>query len=262
MKVTLNGSRSVYAVSMIGWGIAGAVARKAAKLRWMPGKKRALYDVAMPSSGPDPDTVVTTGTSQRPGARWSGKKPLEIEREVQRRNLGAYEKVIVPLYQKTAPVRKEYQFEGVSEAEAEASGLFSAPIDNEATVDLDQMFPWWRTPWALVDAEGNYSYPNMMPSGQHVTAMIRSLFSIEDPDFMERITPLIERSIAAAPDQPSTPEARKLSTRSAERFLRAVITVEGFLRRQQGATAFNTHVLCLPYWVMHAFEARIKPESC
>jgi hypothetical protein len=169
--------------------------------------RRALYDVAMPSSGPDPDTVVTTGTSQRPGARWSGKKPLEIEREVQRRNLGAYEKVIVPLYQKTAPVRKEYQFEGVSEAEAEASGLFSAPIDNEATVDLDQMFPWWRAPFALVDAEGNYSYPNLMPSGQHITAMIRSLFSIEDPDFMERITPLIERSIAAAPDQPTTPDA-------------------------------------------------------
>jgi hypothetical protein len=40
------------------------------------------------------------------------------------------------------------------------------------------------------------------------------------------------------------------------------MAVEGFLRRQQGATAFNAHVLRLPSWVMHAFEARIKPESC
>ena len=36
----------IYALSCFGWGLAGAVALKAAKLRWIPGQKKARYDIA------------------------------------------------------------------------------------------------------------------------------------------------------------------------------------------------------------------------
>merc|ERR1712137_9020 len=35
-----------YALSCVGWGMAGAVALKADKLRWIPGQKSARYDIA------------------------------------------------------------------------------------------------------------------------------------------------------------------------------------------------------------------------
>lgn len=35
-----------YALSVMGWGLAGAVAMKAAKLRWIPGQKNVRYDLA------------------------------------------------------------------------------------------------------------------------------------------------------------------------------------------------------------------------
>ncbi|EDQ88820.1 uncharacterized protein MONBRDRAFT_32642 [Monosiga brevicollis MX1] len=38
--------RKVFALSCFGWGIAGAVALKADKLRWIPGQKKARYDIA------------------------------------------------------------------------------------------------------------------------------------------------------------------------------------------------------------------------
>ena len=37
---------SRYALSCFGWGLAGAVALKADKLRWIPGQKSARYDIA------------------------------------------------------------------------------------------------------------------------------------------------------------------------------------------------------------------------
>lgn len=35
-----------YGLSCIGWGIAGAVARKADELRWIPGQRKFRYDIA------------------------------------------------------------------------------------------------------------------------------------------------------------------------------------------------------------------------
>jgi diacylglycerol kinase family enzyme len=39
-------SEHVYALSVFGWGLAGAVALKADKLRWLPGQRSARYDIA------------------------------------------------------------------------------------------------------------------------------------------------------------------------------------------------------------------------
>jgi len=45
-KDTEDDEKLVYALSCFGWGLAGAVALKADKLRWIPGQKKARYDIA------------------------------------------------------------------------------------------------------------------------------------------------------------------------------------------------------------------------
>eukprot|EP00730_Choanoeca_flexa_P007789 TRINITY_DN12393_c0_g1_i4.p1 TRINITY_DN12393_c0_g1~~TRINITY_DN12393_c0_g1_i4.p1 ORF type:complete len:476 (+),score=119.90 TRINITY_DN12393_c0_g1_i4:888-2315(+) len=45
-RETVDDEKLVYALSCFGWGIAGAVALKADKLRWIPGQKKARYDIA------------------------------------------------------------------------------------------------------------------------------------------------------------------------------------------------------------------------
>ena len=42
----LDTKKETYALSVFGWGLAGAVAAKAAKLRWIPGQKSMRYDIA------------------------------------------------------------------------------------------------------------------------------------------------------------------------------------------------------------------------
>lgn len=43
----VNGEKEkIYALSVFGWGLAGAVALKADQLRWIPGQKKARYDIA------------------------------------------------------------------------------------------------------------------------------------------------------------------------------------------------------------------------
>eukprot|EP00051_Salpingoeca_urceolata_P024536 m.432507 g.432507 ORF g.432507 m.432507 type:complete len:601 (+) comp20245_c1_seq2:119-1921(+) len=43
---TPDGVDNVYALSVLGWGLAGAVALQAAKMRWIPGQKKFRYDLA------------------------------------------------------------------------------------------------------------------------------------------------------------------------------------------------------------------------
>lgn len=45
-RETDDEEKLVYALSCFGWGLAGAVALKADKLRWIPGQKKARYDIA------------------------------------------------------------------------------------------------------------------------------------------------------------------------------------------------------------------------
>lgn len=41
-----GGPATLYGLSCFGWGLAGAVALKAAQLRWVPGQRKARYDIA------------------------------------------------------------------------------------------------------------------------------------------------------------------------------------------------------------------------
>jgi hypothetical protein len=41
-----SATEEVFALSVFGWGLAGAVALKADKLRWLPGQRSARYDIA------------------------------------------------------------------------------------------------------------------------------------------------------------------------------------------------------------------------
>ena len=41
-----GGPQKLYGLSCFGWGLAGAVAQRAAQLRWVPGQRKARYDIA------------------------------------------------------------------------------------------------------------------------------------------------------------------------------------------------------------------------
>lgn len=45
LKVAM-GDATIYGLSCIGWGLAGSVAQMADKLRWIPGQRKARYDIA------------------------------------------------------------------------------------------------------------------------------------------------------------------------------------------------------------------------
>lgn len=152
----------------------------------------------------DGPAVLTKGTSQRKGGKWSGRSTaLEIEDEVARRNRSQIEKVVSLLYEKTQPVRLDNErVIATGEAAADA-GLSPVALDGTETIDLDEVFPWWRARFAQLDSRGRYQYPARMPTAEFITGMIQGLYGVADRDFLRRVTPLIQRSIDAAPDTPA-----------------------------------------------------------
>lgn len=79
--LTLHEREEVYALSCVGWGMAGAVALKADKLRWIPGQKSMRYDIAgfvsLISDWPITDTGVleyreADGTPE--GGKWKSEE--------------------------------------------------------------------------------------------------------------------------------------------------------------------------------------------
>ena len=150
----------------------------------------------------DGDNAITAGASQRPGAGWSGRYPLEIEDEVARRQRSESAKFIGMLYDMTEPTKIDNRRLSVSSEEAVDAGLSGPTINPESAIDLDRYIPWWRGRFAQLDARGRYQYPARMPSAQFLAGIIQGRAGIPDPDFVERIAPLIQRSIDAAPDAP------------------------------------------------------------
>lgn len=118
-------------------------------------------------------------------------------------------------------------------------------------IDLDGMFPWWRGRFGVrrgvqgqaIDAD--FQYPAKQKDARWLTAAIQGVLNNRDPSFMQRMLPLIERSIAAAPAQPGEAVLReggrkigrssKSRKTTAERMQTEVFTpspevVEGMLR--------------------------------
>jgi hypothetical protein len=178
----------------------------AAARQWVnglpPEQQRRLFDAAAPAPPPPPEKALSVGASQQPQGRWTGKaSALEIEKEVARRQRSTFQKHLEPLYANTAPLKVNPARE-VSVTEADEVGLSRSTIDPNAKIDLDQMFPWWRARFAVLDAKGRYRYPARLPSAEWIAGMIQGMYGVDDPDFVQRMAPLIQRSIDAAPDMP------------------------------------------------------------
>ena len=166
----------------------------------LPGVIRSKKKDSRISEADGPNTL-TVGASQRPGAEWSGRPGmLEIEDEVARRNRSEMEKVIGALYEKTAPTATEAA--GVGKG-----ARLRAVAPTDTTIDLDQMFPWWRGRFAQLDARGRYQYPSRLPSAEWMAGMIQGMGGVADPDFVTRVAPLLQRSIDFADATPTTPQA-------------------------------------------------------
>ncbi len=173
-----------------------------------PETQRALFDAAAPAQPPPIDSTLTKGTSQRRGGTWDGgPKTNEIEKEVALRGRNPFQLHLEPLYTKTAPLRRgrtDLLREGVfDESVADDAKLRKTTLDPNATVDLDRLFPWWRARVPEMDARGRYRYPARLPSAEWLTGMIKGVFVVSDQDFMQRMAPLIQRSIEAAPPVPA-----------------------------------------------------------
>ena len=73
--------------------------------------------------------------------------------------------------------------------------------DSKEIIDLDKLAPWWRARFGEPDSTG-VSYPDKFLSAEFVTSALQHQLGNNDPDFVRRMLPLIERSIAAMPEQP------------------------------------------------------------
>lgn len=138
---------------------------------------------------------LTIGVGQSGDAPWNRKigrrdsgKP--IDRVVEKRNRGLFRKVA----------------ETIERAGFDASG-----VATEGTFNLDMIFPRWRARVAEMDEGGKLAYPSQLPSAEYVTGMIIGMHKFTEPGLFERWLPIVRRSIDAAPDEPSTKEARRWS---------------------------------------------------
>jgi hypothetical protein len=186
--------------------------------KWLDSLDDRTRDALQASVRPDPpapprDSVVSVGTSTNPQDKWSGRSGLKVDQEVARRNRGAMTKIVNMLYEMTAPVNpRPMDVPTLMAGDDAAANISNKPLAAaarpNATIDLDRFFPWWRGRFAVLDENGQYTYPGRLPSAEWLTGMIQGMYSISDPDFEARIKPLIQRSINAAADEPTTPRAR------------------------------------------------------
>lgn len=155
---------------------------------------------------------------------------VTVDRTLANRNRGTYDKVLEMLYKMTnpEPVRDASTGALVSNRADGTPAAFAEPHDT--VVDLDRFFPWWRGRFAVGDKDGNLSYPAALPSPEFVTGMIEGMYKVQNPQFFDRMLPLIKRSIDAAPDTPA-PDARPFhGGRTAQEYSQMV-----FLPSQQFA---------------------------
>lgn len=171
------------------------------------GMEPTLPQVVKTKSPPAPDSVVTTGTSQRASRRWSGKKRTDIDRVVANRNMSRTNELIDLMYRMTeAP--------DIAAGTTAAKRAARQPIPSDYLINLDVYVPWWRARFAELDADGNYTYPNRLPSAEFIAGMIQSMKKVDDPSFISRMAPLLERSIDAAPVEPSTKSAQRYNNKA------------------------------------------------
>ena len=112
--------------------------------------------------------------------------------EIEYRNNSQADNILKKIYQLTAP---QTALDG-------GSAPVNLLADNTTTIDMDAVLPWWRGRFADMDDKGKLYYPNRLPTAEFITGLAESRLGVTDPGFYNRVLPLIQRSIDAAPDLP------------------------------------------------------------
>jgi len=110
-------------------------------------------------------------------------------------NRGTHEKLLEMMYSATPPIP-------ASDAQDGGAIMSQRLLAPATTIDLDRFFPWWRGRFGEVDDSGQLAYPPRMPTAEFVTGMIEGQLGVQDPQFFDRMLPLIQRSIDTAADAP------------------------------------------------------------
>lgn len=151
------------------------------------------------------DTVITVGTKIDPRSNRHGgtgaDRYLDEDTVVARQNLTALQKAEYYLYTLTPEVHVPTQ--GNATVLTETLGG-----DTSKVLNMDKFAPWVRARHGVPDANGNISFPDKHLSAEAVTRFLQYILKNNDPKFVPRMLPLIERSLAAMPDKPTTPRAR------------------------------------------------------
>jgi len=194
----------------------------------------------------DSERTLKTGTDPnywRPGDRKKtipGQSGVTVDEVVAGRNRGTFDKLLEMMYSQTMPkpATDPATGEAIINRKFSAVEQPSMAEPHDTTIDLDRYFPWWRGRYGELDDKSELAYPARMPTAEFVTGMIEGMLGAKDPEFFDRMLPLIQRSIDAAPDVPDSkyrPEGGK--GRTAHQYSQIV-----FLPSDQFETAMKSGV--------------------
>ena len=172
-------------------------------------KKPTGRIATLPSTDPE---VPTTRDQLKVG---TDRAPEDPGMAVQNRNRDVQDRILEHMYAATQPRQRTDRqgnvLRGLTDAVGDSSSaerldsVLNVEQATDTTIPLDRYFPWWRSRFAELDADGNLAYPPRMPSAEFITGVIMSQYKIpasQMGEFMSRMVPLVQRSIDAAPDRP------------------------------------------------------------
>ena len=177
------------------------------------------------------NTVITVGTKIDPRNNRHGgtgaDRYLDEDTVVARQNMTALEKAEHYLYMLTPEVHVPTQ--GNATVLTETLGG-----DTSKVLDMDKFAPWVRARHGVPDANGNISFPDKHLSAEAVTKFLQYILKNNDPKFVPRMLPLIERSLAAMPDKPTTARARMFAEQ-------VFFPNKKLVQKASDGTIFNIH---------------------
>lgn len=173
-------------------------------------KKPSGRIATLPSTDPD---IPTGGDNLTIG---TDRAYVDPGMDVQNRNRTQQDKILEHMYAATQPRQRMDKGGGVLRGLSDAVGdsrsaekldsVQSVEQPTDTVIPLDRYFPWWRSRFAELDADGNLAYPPRMPSAEFITGVIMAQAKIpasQMGEFMNRMVPLIQRSIDQASDTPA-----------------------------------------------------------
>ena len=161
--------------------------------------------------GLDDPYAVKVGTKADPrNTKWRGRGregKMETDDVVAFRNLTQQQQIEYYLYQQTPMVHS-------ADPNDPSAVVETLGGDTTRTVNLDILAPWVRARYGQPDAGGNVHFPDQFLSAETVTNFLQHTLKNNDPDFVRRMLPLIERSLAALPEKPSTKSSQYWATQT------------------------------------------------